>query len=153
MALWVLLARSAKLKVMIIQFDLSLISDLPTLTDSEWDALDLLARCHGEGKHLLMIERHLASRLASHRDKLSPYSQSIYNGLFQKASTSPLGSLDRIGNTILVCKDSAKPASGSRKDNQILVSLNWFSRSERIQPSHLICEHTSDCNVYIALAS
>jgi len=138
---------------MIIQFDLSLLSDLPALTQGEWSALDLLARCHGEGKHLLMIARPLASKLASYHDKLSSYSQSIYHGIFQKASSTPSGYLDRIGNTILVCKDSSNPAGGARKSNQIFVSLNWFSQSDRIQPSHLICEHISDCNVYIALAS
>lgn len=142
-------------KAMIIQFDLSLISDLNDLNTVEWGALDLLARCHGEGKHLLVIDRPLAISLASNHELLSPYSRSVYHRVSQKASTYPPEHLSRTSNAILVCKDSSNLARSAKQSNanQIPVSLAWFSQSERIQPSHLICEHISDCNVYIALAA
>lgn len=142
-------------KAMIIQLDLSLISELNALNKVEWAALDLLARCHGEGKHLLVIGRPLAIRLAMNHDQLSAYSRSVYHGISQKASTYPPERLSRIGNTILVCKDSINLARSVKQSNtnQIPVSLAWFSQSDRVQPSHLICEHISDCNVYIAMAT
>lgn len=137
---------------MLIKLDTSLLTQIDEFSSDEWSAVDLLARCHGEGKHLLIVSRNLAQRLASSRQHLSPYSASIYDRIYQKSATNKFPISTHIKHLILVHKDASKVTKSSPDPRVIDIPLNRFRDTEKIQPAYLLCENLADCNAYISLA-
>ena len=137
---------------MLIKLDDSLLSHMGALSLDEWSAFDLLGRCHGEGKHLLVVSRNLAKQLASCCDCLTPYSASIYRRIYQSSATCAFSIVDYPERFILVQKDENRTEKPSLGTNSIAMPLKWFGATDKIQSSYLICENLADCDVYTSLA-
>jgi hypothetical protein len=137
---------------MLIEIDSGVGAELESLSDAEWSSLDLLARAAGEGKHLLSVNRVLSHSLLSCVDRLSPYSLSIYNRLYKSAATGHPSLLGHLQLSVLVrrgCTPDKQQVSGTYR---IILPLEWFSTTDKIQCTNFICENLTDCDVYLALA-
>jgi len=111
-----------------------LADDLDSLSSMEWNALEMLAHAALEGKHHVLLNRKLCSRILDHSSQFSLRSLSFYRHNKANASTNSLSLISQACVYGMILRNPSIPVRLPDSKNALLFSLDYFSRTDSVQP-------------------
>ena len=138
---------------MIIFLDSTLGGDNIEFSDSELNALELIAQSACQGHHLVLVDGKLAKSLMGELDKFSARASAFFKRQYERLSSSPRHLLRDSSVIINVCNDDCITASSVNSQTIIKCPLRNLDSSTILQPLTLACEDSYDCNFFLILAN
>ncbi len=130
---------------MLIEIDESILKEVERNSKDVFKSLDLLAQCTREGHHLVYAEIKLL-RVLSLINELSDDANATYAALINR-----MAMLKKVKANIsdyIVCYIDSESKGIFKKDSAVWIPLDWFDSSIKIQPTMLVAENDSDCELY-----
>lgn len=112
------------------------------------ESLGLLAQSAREGHHFVYANMMVLDRLAE-SSEISLASKATYSALINRMSF-----LNKVKSSVtdyIICYYDVNRADCYQLGNAIWIPIEWFDSSSKIQPTMLVAENDSDCELYAIL--